>query len=255
MDADTLSYAVPGYRTRKSGRIPALAGALALGLAVGLAGGWTAHAVTNPEPSSGLPAPTTPETSPPGAPATDVPAENSRLREGSDYALSRTANGSITRWDCQKSITVALAGPVPDGAAELLASAVTTLATHSNLPLRAGTDIDTANDAPGTITVRYVSELPQTRTPEAIGLGGTSHTLSGAVHKGNVWLLNTSPHNTPSTPRARTILLHELMHALGADHAAPGTPELMTPESTDASPTDPGPGDITALNALGCPRS
>jgi hypothetical protein len=148
VNTDTLSYSVPGYRTRKSRRALPLAATLAAVLALGLAGGWTAHALTTPETPPELPFPTAPETTAPPAPVTETRTEKTPMHEGSDYALTRTATGDITRWDCRKPITVALAGPVPDGATELLTGAVDTLAAHSHLPLRTGTDTGTTNDDP-----------------------------------------------------------------------------------------------------------
>lgn len=191
-------------------------------------------------PASAAAAP--PQAPPPAA----VPAADAQTY------LQTTPTGTPIHWPCGTEIHVKLLGPAPAGAEQLLHDAVATLAGLSGLRLNTGTT--TAGDE-NSINVRYQPTLPGNEAADVVGLGGaTWSSPSGRITHGDVWIKNTSPDNTPGTPYAREVMLHELMHALGIKHAPDGSTEIMAPVLPPGPPLEPGPRDKASLNAAGCPH-
>lgn len=246
----------PAALPRRRGYSPLLVVIMfTVAVSIGSSGGWLAHGFshqshTPPQATPSLSLPSIPSTSP--VPSLPVHVTSPALTPETRSLLYSTSSGQTIRWSCAAPITVALAGPAPDGADAELTNAVVTLAQLSGLPLHVKTG--TTPNAPATITVEYVPDLPAkyTSQPDAVGLGGTTPYPSGDIHHGNVWIKSTSPRNIPGIPSARIVMLHELMHAIGIKHAPEGATEIMAPRLTSTTPSDPGPSDRVALKAAGC---
>lgn len=172
------------------------------------------------------------------------------LKEGIDYSVRRTEDGSIRRWPCGVDIVVALGQDPPRGAARSVKNAVALIREASSLPLVVaqdspkGPDIEIFWDVPGT-TIRNTT----LGAPPVAGIAGVSDT-GGAIVEATV-IINS--RYSPGQEMAQEILTHELAHAVGVGHSAEGTSELMAPVGHTADPTSMlGAGDKKALAIVGC---
>lgn len=251
-----LSYSLPLHPTPGPARkTPAflllLTGLTAAALAAAVL--WAApRTTTNPTATATTAPATATATNAATAPAAAVGQDGTAL-------LKTTASGTPIHWTCDTDIHVQLLGPAPDGAQELIDKALTTLNGLSGLHLHTTPSTPTSASAQApeetnSITIRYQPTL-QTQETDAIGLGGATWNNAGQIIHGDVWIKNTSPDNTPSNPYAREVMLHELMHALGIQHAPAGSTEIMAPAIPPGPPIEPGPRDKASLKAAGCPHT
>jgi hypothetical protein len=175
------------------------------------------------------------------------------VQEGRDYAFQGRINGEPIHWSCSNSIPVAIEGRAPAGANAALELVVDRLAAASNLPLTVEPATALRDDGNGAIRIRYVNEGESAYgmkvSGTVVGKGGPTYSYDGVIQSGRVIVRNDMD---PTTPTGRQVLMHEIGHVLGLDHADEGLPEVMTPTSPlDAKPVL-GPGDLVALAAVGC---
>lgn len=178
----------------------------------------------------------------------------------SSQPARKTAGPVLTAMVIGAVVAVLWAGVHPLQAGAQHPAEAAAAPTHAPVPAAdlSGLHLNTATDTAGdenSISVHYQPTLPGNEAADVVGLGGaTWSSPSGRITHGDVWIKNTSPDNTPGTPYAREIMLHELMHALGIKHAPDGSAEIMAPALPPGPPLEPGPRDKASLNAAGCPH-
>ena len=202
----------------------------------------------------------------PNAPVPATPVVPAGLLEGVDYSYgSRTADGSIVRWDCTTPITVRLAGTAPAGSEQAIAEAVDQLKSKTNLPLQLGealpnSVVDSAQVPTNEIVVNYltsqqIADAGLDITGDRIGLGGPIYDdVSGRIQSGWVGIAVDDAATNPTSVTGRSTLWHEGAHALNLGHSAQQTavPEVMAPETSSSDELAWGPGDSFALASVGC---
>ncbi|MBB1052255.1 MAG: hypothetical protein Q7T31_01635 [Dietzia sp.] len=174
------------------------------------------------------------------------------LIAGVDYAVEATEDGYLAHWPCEHEIPVR-SYDAPPGSEPDLAWAVETLAFASGLPLRyAGPGAEGEREGDGAISVTY-GDHPMFHTdPEIAGLGGVTVWPRGLVLQGSVTLRPDQINPVPGDAWTRSLTLHELMHAVGVDHAVAHGPEVMAERPGPHPPTILGYGDQFALRLVGC---
>ena len=173
------------------------------------------------------------------------------LTAGTDFAVQTTAEGFIAHWPCEAEIAVRSFG-APQGSAADLAWAVETVATASGLALRyvgPGSPDELGRD--GEISVTY-GDHPRFHDGETVGVGGPTVWDGGLITRGAVTLRPDQISATAGDASTRALTAHELMHAIGIDHAAEQQPEVMAPTAGPIPRPDPGLGDRFALKLVGC---
>lgn len=177
-------------------------------------------------------------------------SSTSPVRRGIDYSFLLVRSRDVPVWALDGPLSVHLVGPAPEGADALLQRVVGQVTKVSALPLRYAAPLASSDPADtGTITVSYVNDLQTDGTPEVantLGVGG-ARSVNGTLVQGTVHLLRC-PENDPTRPSAHHVMLHELLHALGLGHCAPGRPEVMCPTGTER--TELGRGDREALSQI-----
>ncbi|MCD2261523.1 hypothetical protein K3888_02300 [Dietzia aurantiaca] len=173
------------------------------------------------------------------------------LTSGIDYSVQISEDGHITHWPCEHEIPVRSFDATPGSEGDLI-WAIETLAFASGLPLRyAGPGTDDERDAEGAISV-FHGDHPMFSDPEVAGVGGVAAWPHGLVLQGAVTLRPGQVTPYPGDPWSRSLTLHELMHAVGVDHAVPYGPEVMAERPGPYPPTILGAGDQFALHMVGC---
>ncbi|MCT2029802.1 hypothetical protein M3D00_06490, partial [Dietzia cinnamea] len=191
---------------------------------------------TAPRPLRGEWSPRRPEDYPPPA----------GLVAGLDYAVETTDDGYLAHWPCEHGIPVRSFDAPPGSEADLI-WAVETLAFASGLPLRyTGPGSPAEKDAEGAISVTY-GDHPMFHTHGAAGVGGGAVWPRGLILQGSVVIQPGQVSPFPGDPWSRRLSLHELMHAVGVDHAGPHRPEIMTEKPDSDHQTILGYGDRFAL--------
>ena len=173
------------------------------------------------------------------------------LIPGRDFSVETTSSGLIAHWPCGHEIPVRSFGAPPGSEGDLI-WAVETLAFASGLSLHyAGPGSDDQRDAEGAISV-YYGDHPMFVDPQIAGVGGVSTYQNGLAVRGSVTLRPDQITPFPGDPWSRSLTLHELMHAVGIDHAMPYGPEVMAERPGYPPPTILGHGDQFALHMVGC---
>lgn len=140
----------------------------------------------------------------------------------------------------------------PPGSEVDLDWAVDTLAFASGLPLRhVGPGSEAEREDQGAISVVY-GDHPMFHTHGAAGVGGSAVWPRGLILQGSVVLQPEQISPFPGDAWTRSLTLHELMHAVGVDHAGPHRAEIMTEKRVHDSQTILGYGDQFALRIVGC---
>ena len=170
------------------------------------------------------------------------------LSEGVDYAYLEKTAGLPDRWSCTTPIQVGLTAAAPSGAAAAVRTAVERIAATSGLPLRYGTSTEPQ------IAVSYVPTSTVQRLGrdgDAVGVTLAQADGSGVYQYAEVDIAADDAANASGSTTAGLVLLHELMHAVGLGHAT-ATNEVMAPVLDPAAAPDLGPGDVAALQSVGC---
>lgn len=184
--------------------------------------------------------------------------------EGADYSVMAVVDGVPVRWRCDHEIPVRLVGPAPDAAGRLLKQVVRQVIRASGLPLVYAAHNLAWSDSvflEGELTVRYVD--PDVRQApglafqddDAVGRGGPTWGNDGVITAGHVAIRTDEPFTgdtSPASSYGRSVLLHELIHAVGGDHAADDTGSVMAPGSGAVRFNK---ADRYLLRLLGCPRN
>jgi hypothetical protein len=173
------------------------------------------------------------------------------LIAGIDFAVEIVDDAYIAHWPCGHDIPVWSFGAPPGSEADLV-WAVETLASVSGVPLRyAGPGAQEDREGRGAITVNY-GDHPMFEDPEVAGVGGPAIWPEGLILQGSVTLRPDQVSPVAGDPWARALTMHELMHAMGVDHAARHRREIMA----EGPGSDPqmllGHGDLFALHLVGC---
>lgn len=174
--------------------------------------------------------------------------------EGVDYAFARArADGPLVHWPCDAPTRVALDASAPAGAERDLETAIARTREASGIPLllaAAGGDTE--------ITVRYAARGEAADDPdlaisdeEVLGRTLTS-TVGDRITRAVIVMRSDHPLTAPGTDSGLSILLHELLHAVGLDHGQDGVDEVMTPRYQADRPALLGRGDAYALSVVGC---
>lgn len=174
--------------------------------------------------------------------------------EGVDYAFARArADGPIVHWPCDTPIRVALDASAPAGAEHDLATAIARTREASGIPL-----LLAASGGAVEIKVRYAARGEAAGDPdlpisdgEVLGRTLTS-TVGDQISRAVIVIRSDHPLTTPGTDSGLSILLHELLHAVGLDHGQDGADEVMTPRYQADRPALLGRGDAYALSVVGC---
>nr|WP_241730734.1 hypothetical protein [Dietzia cercidiphylli] len=173
------------------------------------------------------------------------------LIAGVDYAVEATEDGYLAHWPCEHEIPVR-SYDAPPGSESDLAWAVETLAFASGLPLRyAGPGAEGEREGDGAISVTY-GDHPMFHTHGAAGVGGAAVWPRGLILRGSVTLQPEQITPVPGDAWSRSLTLHELMHAVGIDHAGEFRTEIMTSRRISDTQTILGHGDQFALRLVGC---
>ncbi|MGB4135679.1 MAG: matrixin family metalloprotease [Microbacterium sp.] len=177
-----------------------------------------------------------------------VPAPPAEYVAGTDFAFLGK-DGAPVRWSCSGRIAVSLMTPV-DGADAAIGEGVAMLADLTGLPL----EIVSAGDATAEIQISY-GEIPGRDAAAEEGTVGITRPMTrGAELVRALIVILDEERYLPSTAAGRAVLLHELGHAVGLDHSAQETGGMMTPVLTLDAGGEPTPGELWALQAVGCLR-
>lgn len=186
-------------------------------------------------------------TAPIFAPGTRTLHPDEAPRLGVDYAFL-VDHDRAPVWRLRAPLQIVLVGPCPAGADAVLRQTVEAIQPWCQLPLEIGPPqpAHRADDEPldGQIAVGYSDDA----TVEDGHLGRGSATVRGREHVHGQVLLRTAPHNDPSAPQAKSVMLHEMLHALGIGHCQEGLDEVMTP--AQGGRTSLGRGDQAATRAI-----
>lgn len=173
------------------------------------------------------------------------------LVPGVDFAVELTDDVYIPHWPCEHDIPVRSFDAPPDSEADL-AWAVETLAFASGLPLRyAGPGSEQDRESEGAISVNY-GDHPMFADPNIAGVGGPAIWPEGLILQGSVTLRPDQISPVPGDEWTRALTLHELMHAVGVDHAIEHRPEIMAERPGPYPRMILGYGDRFALHLVGC---
>lgn len=169
-----------------------------------------------------------------------------------DFAVELTDDDHIPHWPCEHEIPVRSFDAPPRSEADL-ARAVETLAFASGLPLRyAGPGSAQDRESAGAISVSY-GDHPMFEDPDIAGVGGPAIWPKGLILQGSVTLRPDQISPVPGDQWTRALTLHELMHAVGVDHAVEHRPEIMAERPGPYPQMILGYGDRFALHLVGCP--
>jgi hypothetical protein len=250
LEPEALPYVPVKPESRRVRVLPIVLGALAVLALVAMAiiVGQVVRGAAHPAPPA-VPAAVAPS---PSASATRSSSQSLShgLAEGLDYAFTAGPNGEPVHWSCQAPVTVSLVGDAPAQAREVVETAVSTMAAASHLPLqvvRSGT---------ADITVRYVTHDEVVAFAGGGGdgvVGAASPTwnpATGLISSAQILIDDEAEANSPPMASAPWVVVHELGHALGAQHAS-NVEELMAPTLTDQN-EGLGAGDRYAFARLGC---
>lgn len=180
------------------------------------------------------------------------PAPKKGLTEGHDYALWRSPSGAVVRWSCEEPIRLVAAKGAPKGTVTALRSIAEELAAVSGHRFTVSSRSESDR---GAITVHYVKpgvSIDGIRvTGNEMGRGGPRFAADGLILRGVVVMRDT-PGNLPGQRRGYAVLKHEVIHAMGLDHADQSTAEVMTPRLQVSVMGELGPGDRHGLTRVGC---
>lgn len=187
------------------------------------------------------------------------------LVEDRDYSFIKKVDRKPIHWECSRPIPVTLIGPAPAVAEDLLAQAVLQVAAASGLPLVVGDrqlKWSEKSFITGLIVVRFVDPtvqeapgLPLASDRDVAGKGGPRWNDEGTIEAGHIAIRidgTYAKHTATSTPRAAAILMHEISHAVGLDHAAADADGIMAERGDHDIRLSKG--DRFALRQVGCPR-
>ena len=180
------------------------------------------------------------------------PAPKEGLREGQDYALWRSPSGQLVRWSCDAPIRIVVAKGAPQGTATALRSIAEELASVSGHRFTVSARSESER---GAITVHYAKpgvSIDGIRvTGNEMGRGGPRFAADGSILRGVVVMRDT-PDNRPGQRRGYAVLKHEVIHAMGLDHADQSAAAVMTPRLQVGVMGNLGPGDRYGLTRVGC---
>ncbi|MEH6820634.1 MAG: hypothetical protein V7706_11890 [Dietzia psychralcaliphila] len=182
--------------------------------------------------------------------ADDYPAPEG-LVPGVDFAVEIVDDTYIAHWPCRHDVPV-WSFDAPPGSEADLAWAVETLASASGLALRyAGPGSEEDREGRGAISVTY-GDHPMFHNAEVAGVGGPAIWPEGLILQGSVTLRPDQISPVPGDPWSRALTMHELMHAVGVDHAARHSREIMAERPGPDPQMHLGTGDRFALHLVGC---
>lgn len=168
-----------------------------------------------------------------------------------DFAVELSDGTYIPHWPCEQDIPVRSFDAPPNSEPDL-AWAVETLASASGLPLRYdGPGSPQVRDGRGAISVSY-GDHPMFDDPDIAGVGGPAVWPQGLILQGSVTLRPDQVSPLPGDEWTRALTLHELMHAVGVDHAAQHRREIMAERPGPNPQMNLGHGDRFALQLVGC---
>ena len=188
------------------------------------------------------------------SPSPSPPVAGPALLEGRDYSFLSRVDGHPVHWSCHGPIYLVLHGSTPAGTDTALDRVAGILRDASGLDLRVGQP----RSGGAGIVIRYgplgtvTGALRFDDDPE-LGVGGpvwSAH--DGVIRSGAVLIRDDTQLTDPHTPTGARVLLHEMGHVLGLGHAAPDSPEVMSPTTSTGDSDQLGPGDREALAQVGC---